>query len=71
MCVFIYIVDTDECQELSACPNAKFECVNLPGSFRCSCRYKNAKESDGCGMYTTMSVHCYLASNVLGLHLHM
>ncbi|KPP79189.1 hypothetical protein Z043_101243, partial [Scleropages formosus] len=41
--------DIDECMNPSACPNAKFECVNTPGSVRCSCRYKNIKESDGCG----------------------
>ncbi|KAG5831344.1 hypothetical protein ANANG_G00302770 [Anguilla anguilla] len=41
--------DIDECLDPSACPNAKFECVNTPGSVRCSCRYQNTKESDGCG----------------------
>ncbi|KAG9344479.1 hypothetical protein JZ751_011149 [Albula glossodonta] len=41
--------DIDECLDPSACPNAKFECVNTPGSVQCSCRYQNTKESDGCG----------------------
>ncbi|XP_064173635.1 fibrillin-2 isoform X2 [Anguilla rostrata] len=41
--------DIDECLDPSACPNAKFECVNTPGSVRCHCRYQNTKESDGCG----------------------
>ncbi|KAL4641211.1 mucin-like protein [Arapaima gigas] len=41
--------DIDECMDPSACPNAKFECVNTPGSVHCSCRYKSIKESDGCG----------------------
>ncbi|KAM3606136.1 uncharacterized protein V6R79_011362 [Siganus canaliculatus] len=41
--------DTDECAELSTCPNAKFECKNKPGSFDCFCRYKKTKDTDGCG----------------------
>ncbi|XP_073669018.1 uncharacterized protein [Paramisgurnus dabryanus] len=39
--------DINECLEPSACPNAKFECMNTPGSVRCSCRYQNT--SNGCG----------------------
>ncbi|XP_034537476.1 mucin-like protein [Notolabrus celidotus] len=41
--------DINECEELSTCPNAKFECKNTPGSVECFCRYQNAKESDRCG----------------------
>ncbi|XP_068089568.1 mucin-like protein [Hyperolius riggenbachi] len=40
--------DINECQSLSACPNAKYECINSPGSFKCSCRYKSVDESQ-CG----------------------
>ncbi|XP_034040284.1 fibrillin-2 [Thalassophryne amazonica] len=43
------VPDIDECQELSACPNAKFVCVNQPGSFTCNCRYQKTKEADNCG----------------------
>ncbi|XP_076831604.1 mucin-4 [Brachyhypopomus gauderio] len=42
--------DIDECQDPATCPNAKFECVNTPGSVRCSCRYQSTMESDGCGV---------------------
>nr|XP_061835732.1 mucin-like protein [Nerophis lumbriciformis] len=45
----INCTDIDECAELSACPNAKFECKNKPGSVDCSCRYQDTRESDGCG----------------------
>ncbi|XP_039995971.1 uncharacterized protein si:ch73-105b23.6 isoform X4 [Xiphias gladius] len=41
--------DIDECAELSTCPNAKFECKNKPGSVDCVCRYKDTKDTDGCG----------------------
>ncbi|KAI4888646.1 hypothetical protein NFI96_027076 [Prochilodus magdalenae] len=41
--------DIDECENPAACPNAKYECVNTPGSSYCSCRYQSNKESDGCG----------------------
>nr|XP_017214421.2 mucin-like protein isoform X2 [Danio rerio] len=41
--------DINECLNPSACPNAKFECVNLPGSVRCSCRYQKTRDTDGCG----------------------
>ncbi|KAL6487444.1 hypothetical protein MHYP_G00040700 [Metynnis hypsauchen] len=41
--------DIDECQNPAACPNAKYECVNTPGSSYCSCRYQSNGESDGCG----------------------
>ncbi|XDV50742.1 hypothetical protein PO909_019757, partial [Leuciscus waleckii] len=41
--------DIDECLNPSACPNAKFECVNMPGSVRCLCRYQNTTDTDGCG----------------------
>ncbi|XP_051773809.1 mucin-like protein [Ctenopharyngodon idella] len=41
--------DINECLDPSACPNAKFECMNLPGSVRCSCRYQNTRDTDGCG----------------------
>ncbi|KAM3930833.1 uncharacterized protein RB166_004300 [Leptodactylus fuscus] len=40
--------DINECQSLSACPNAKFECINTPGSYRCSCLYKGVEDSQ-CG----------------------
>ncbi|XP_069811522.1 mucin-like protein [Dendropsophus ebraccatus] len=40
--------DIDECQSLYACPNAKFECMNTPGSYRCSCLYKGVEDSQ-CG----------------------
>ena len=43
-------VDINECEELSTCPNAKFECNNKPGSVECLCRYKDSKDTDGCGM---------------------
>ncbi|XP_061913861.1 mucin-like protein [Entelurus aequoreus] len=45
----INCTDIDECAELSACPNAKFECKNKPGSVDCYCRYQETRESDGCG----------------------
>uniref|UniRef100_A0A3B3QEK1 Si:ch73-105b23.6 n=1 Tax=Paramormyrops kingsleyae TaxID=1676925 RepID=A0A3B3QEK1_9TELE len=38
----------NECMDPSACPNAKFECVNTLGSVQCSCRYRSTEESDGC-----------------------
>ncbi|KAI5108251.1 fibrillin-2 isoform X1, partial [Silurus meridionalis] len=41
--------DIDECQNPETCPNAKFECVNTPGSVECSCRYQSTLESNGCG----------------------
>ncbi|XP_059928984.1 uncharacterized protein si:ch73-105b23.6 isoform X2 [Gadus macrocephalus] len=41
--------DIDECQDPSACPNAKFECMNRPGSVHCSCRYQKSMAADGCG----------------------
>ncbi|XP_016134102.1 mucin-like protein [Sinocyclocheilus grahami] len=41
--------DIDECLDPSACPNAKFECVNVPGSVRCSCRYQKTRDTDDCG----------------------
>ncbi|XP_067277091.1 uncharacterized protein si:ch73-105b23.6 [Pseudorasbora parva] len=41
--------DINECLDPAACPNAKFECVNLPGSVRCSCRYQKTRDTDGCG----------------------
>ncbi|XP_016355982.1 mucin-like protein [Sinocyclocheilus anshuiensis] len=41
--------DINECLDPSACPNAKFECVNMPGSVRCSCRYQKTKDTDSCG----------------------
>ncbi|XP_056424057.1 fibrillin-3-like [Hyla sarda] len=40
--------DINECQSLYACPNAKFECINTPGSYRCSCLYKGVEDSQ-CG----------------------
>ncbi|XP_075719873.1 uncharacterized protein LOC142760569 [Rhinoderma darwinii] len=40
--------DIDECLSLYACPNAKFECINTPGSYRCSCLYKGVEDSQ-CG----------------------
>ncbi|MCI4376615.1 hypothetical protein PGIGA_G00190420 [Pangasianodon gigas] len=41
--------DIDECQNPETCPNAKFECVNTPGSVYCSCRYQSSPDSNGCG----------------------
>ncbi|XP_028845519.1 uncharacterized protein LOC114795935 isoform X2 [Denticeps clupeoides] len=41
--------DINECLDPSACPNAKYECVNVPGSVRCSCRYQSTGQNDGCG----------------------
>ncbi|XP_035028119.1 mucin-like protein [Hippoglossus stenolepis] len=41
--------DINECAEVSTCPNAKFECKNKPGSVECLCRYKDSKDTDGCG----------------------
>ncbi|XP_077138548.1 mucin-like protein isoform X2 [Ranitomeya variabilis] len=40
--------DINECQSLHACPNAKFECINALGSYRCSCLYKGVEDSQ-CG----------------------
>ncbi|KAM4043654.1 uncharacterized protein ACNLHF_013893 [Anomaloglossus baeobatrachus] len=40
--------DINECQSLYACPNAKFECINTLGSYRCSCLYKGVEDSQ-CG----------------------
>ncbi|TRY88739.1 hypothetical protein DNTS_029673 [Danionella cerebrum] len=45
----IECTDINECLDPSACPNAKFECVNVPGSVRCSCRYQSLRDTDGCG----------------------
>ncbi|XP_049337688.1 mucin-like protein isoform X2 [Astyanax mexicanus] len=42
--------DIDECQNPAACSNAKYECVNTPGSSYCSCRYHSTEDSDGCGV---------------------
>ncbi|XP_041922108.1 mucin-like protein isoform X4 [Alosa sapidissima] len=41
--------DINECLDPATCPNAKFECVNTPGSVRCSCRYRRSDQRDGCG----------------------
>ncbi|GAA6110454.1 mucin-like protein [Tachysurus ichikawai] len=41
--------DIDECQNPETCPNAKFECVNTPGSVYCSCRYQSSVDSNDCG----------------------
>ncbi|XP_026791522.3 mucin-like protein isoform X2 [Pangasianodon hypophthalmus] len=41
--------DIDECQNPETCPNAKFECVNTPGSVYCPCRYQSSPDSNGCG----------------------
>lgn len=49
---FICFTDIDECADLMACENAKYECMNRPGSFECLCRYKNSKNADGCGMHS-------------------
>ncbi|MBN3290469.1 MLP protein, partial [Polypterus senegalus] len=43
--------DNNECLSPSACPNAKFECINTVGSVRCSCRYQNAQDTETCGKY--------------------
>ncbi|XP_072266562.1 uncharacterized protein [Pyxicephalus adspersus] len=40
--------DINECQSLTACPSAKYECINSLGSFKCSCRYKSVDDSE-CG----------------------
>ncbi|XP_041418283.1 neurogenic locus notch homolog protein 1-like [Xenopus laevis] len=40
--------DIDECQTISACPNAKYECINSPGSFTCACRYQSTSDTE-CG----------------------
>ncbi|XP_073410087.1 uncharacterized protein [Dendrobates tinctorius] len=40
--------DINECQSLYACPNAKFECINALGSYKCSCLYKGVEDSQ-CG----------------------
>ncbi|KAK1791504.1 hypothetical protein P4O66_013508 [Electrophorus voltai] len=42
--------DIDECQDPATCPNAKFECVNTPGSVHCTCLYQTSMQSDGCGV---------------------
>ncbi|XP_051775202.1 mucin-like protein [Erpetoichthys calabaricus] len=39
----------NECLSPSACPNAKFECINTVGSVQCSCRYQNAQDTETCG----------------------
>ncbi|KAM9316830.1 uncharacterized protein PAF06_007921 [Gastrophryne carolinensis] len=36
--------DIDECLILTACPNAKYECINNLGSFKCSCLYKSVDD---------------------------
>ncbi|KAJ1157038.1 hypothetical protein NDU88_009753, partial [Pleurodeles waltl] len=41
--------DIDECSDTLACKNAKYECKNTFGSFKCSCRYTTDK-NDGCGV---------------------
>uniref|UniRef100_A0A3B4WAF5 Si:ch73-105b23.6 n=1 Tax=Seriola lalandi dorsalis TaxID=1841481 RepID=A0A3B4WAF5_SERLL len=46
----------DECEELSTCSNAKFECKNKPGSVDCLCRYKNTKDTDGCSNVFNVSL---------------
>lgn len=51
------MLDIDECEDLSACPNAKFECKNKPGSVDCFCRYQDAKDTDGCGRFTVFDVY--------------
>ncbi|KAM4770876.1 uncharacterized protein WCC33_002646 [Rhinophrynus dorsalis] len=45
--------DIDECQTMSACPNAKYECINSLGSFTCSCRYKSVSDKH-CGDSTNL-----------------
>lgn len=47
--------DINECMDPSACPNAKYECMNTPGSVRCSCRYQKTRDSDGCGEWHVLN----------------
>lgn len=45
--MFFFTTDIDECfQELDDCNNTVAECINIPGSYICSC-YKQAYEWDG------------------------
>uniref|UniRef100_A0AAY5K0T8 Si:ch73-105b23.6 n=1 Tax=Esox lucius TaxID=8010 RepID=A0AAY5K0T8_ESOLU len=41
--------DINECLDPATCPNAKYECVNLPGSVQCTCRYQSTDDNDDCG----------------------
>ena len=42
-----FTTDIDECfQELDDCNNTVTECINIPGSYICSC-YKQTYEWDG------------------------
>ncbi|XP_051775224.1 mucin-like protein [Erpetoichthys calabaricus] len=45
----LHCTDINECLSPSACPNAKFECINTVGSVQCSCRYQNAQDTETCG----------------------
>uniref|UniRef100_A0A8C5MW22 Mucin-like protein n=1 Tax=Leptobrachium leishanense TaxID=445787 RepID=A0A8C5MW22_9ANUR len=40
--------DINECLSMSACPNAKYKCINTAGSFTCACQYKTVDNSQ-CG----------------------
>ncbi|XP_051508143.1 latent-transforming growth factor beta-binding protein 2-like [Myxocyprinus asiaticus] len=55
--------DTNECLDPSACPNAKFKCVNMPGSVRCSCRYQNTRDFDDCELASGLSEYRINASS--------
>uniref|UniRef100_A0A3Q2QZC4 Si:ch73-105b23.6 n=1 Tax=Fundulus heteroclitus TaxID=8078 RepID=A0A3Q2QZC4_FUNHE len=47
--------DVDECTEPMICENAKYECLNNRGSFKCLCRYKDSKNADGCQLDDILS----------------
>ncbi len=42
------VTDIDECEEYGACPDDHMFCVNIPGSFQCTCDKGYKMENGKC-----------------------